>query len=376
MVMIPTDVGLQVRTQTEAGTHPIRAIGDLPSDLPELQPGQLFRARIQDVLPENTYRAVVAGRLMTLALPEGAKAGDTLELVMVSRSQRSILAQRSDGGGAGAVAPFANASLSRTGQLIATLLAADGEAPPPASFARGAPVLARVPANAAEILRELPASLSRAVAESGMFYEAHQVQWALGQRPLASLLLEPQGQLVPAGVFSPAGEVSGKESAPVTRRDAGNPASASDSRQGQPALPVGLTDADAAPASETRPLVVPEELRTLVQQQLEAGASNRLVWMGEIWPDQAMEWEIHRDGHGSTPGEPREQWQTRLRLDLPQLGVVDVRLQFGAGAVNVMIATDSGSSGRQLQEALPALQASFAAAGLSLAGAQVNRESE
>jgi hypothetical protein len=52
MVMIPTDVGLQVRTQTEAGTHPIRAIGDIPSDLPELQPGQFFRARIQEVLPD------------------------------------------------------------------------------------------------------------------------------------------------------------------------------------------------------------------------------------------------------------------------------------------------------------------------------------
>lgn len=376
MVMIPTDVGLLVRTQTEAGTHPIRAIGDIPADLPELQPGEIFRARIQEVLPENTYRAVVAGRLLTLSLPEGAKAGDSLELVMVSRSQRSVLAQRSNGGSAAAVAPYENASLSRTGQLIATLLPADGEAPPASSFARGAPVLARIPANGAEILRELPGSLARAVAESGMFYEAHQVQWVLGKRPLDSLLLEPQGQFSEPGAGASFAEAAAEESALAIRRDLGGNVSAREAGNAQGALPAGLTDAEAASETESRPLMMPEELRTLVQQQLEAGASNRLVWMGEVWPDQAMEWEIHRDDQGRAPADTLDVWQTRLRLELPQLGQVDVRMQFGAGAVKLMIGTTTGRAGEQLQAALPALQDAFAAAGLNLAGAQVSRGSE
>ncbi len=376
MVMIPTDVGLQVRTQTEAGTHPIRAIGDIPGDLPELQPGQVFRARIQDVLPENTYRAVVAGRLMTLSLPEGAKAGDTLELVMVSRSQRSILAQRSDGSSGAVVAPFENASLSRTGQLIANLLGAEGETPPPASFARGAPVLARVPANGAEIARELPGNLARAVSESGMFYESHQVQWVLGQRPLASLLLEPQGQLSEPDAGPTFMQAKAEESALAIRRDNAGAGAARDAENARGPLPAGLTDADAASGTESRPLAVPEELRTLVQQQLEAGASNRLVWMGDVWPDQPMEWEIHRDDQGRAPTDPLDLWQTRLRLDLPQLGMVDVRMQLGGGAVNLMIGAASERAGEQLQAALPALQDSFAAAGLNLAGAQVSRGSE
>ena len=54
MVMIPTDVGLQVRNQTEPGTHPVRAVGEIPADLPDLRQGQVFRARIQEVLPENS----------------------------------------------------------------------------------------------------------------------------------------------------------------------------------------------------------------------------------------------------------------------------------------------------------------------------------
>lgn len=376
MVMIPTDVGLQVRMQTESATHQVRSISEIPADLPELLPGQVFRARIQEVLPENSYKAVVAGRLITLSLPEGAKAGDTLELVMVGRSQGSILAQRSDSTGGSAVAPFENARLSRTGQLIANLLAADGESPPPASFARGAPVLARVPANGAEIARDLPGNLSRAVTESGMFYEAHQVQWALGQRPLTSLLLEPQGQLSQPAVFVLATEPNDSESAQALRRDVGNALLTGDAQPSRNLLPAGLTDADAAPAAKPGPVEVPEELRTLVQQQLEAGASNRLVWMGEVWPGQTMDWEIHRDEKGTASAELPEVWQTRLRLELPQLGVVDVRMQLGGGAINLMIGTASGFASEKLQQALPALQESFSAAGLSLSGAQVSRGSE
>lgn len=375
MVMIPTDVGIQVRNQTEPGTHPIRAIGEIPSDLPELRQGQVFSARIQEVLPENSYKAVVAGRLLTLSLPEGAKAGDTLELVVVGRTPRAIVAQRSDGA-PGAMAPFDNANLSRAGQLIASLLGAEGDAPPPANFSREGPVLGKVPANGAEIARELPPSLSRALAGSGMFYESHQVQWALGQRPLASLLAEPQGRYSEPVLLHAVEQ--GAEELPLARRENAAPPSARDLQQalaGREQLPAGLTDNDAAASGPVRPLAIPDELRPLVQQQLEAGASNRLLWQGEVWPDQTMEWEIRRDGSGGAeiPDAP-EVWQTRLRLTLPRLGEIDVRLQYSGGSVNVMLDAPAAATGSKLQAALPALQQSFSAAGLNLAGAQVKRE--
>jgi flagellar hook-length control protein FliK len=88
-----------------------------------------------------------------------------------------------------------------------------------------------------------------------------------------------------------------------------------------------------------------------------------------------MEWEIRRDGSGATEiPEAQDVWQTRLRLNLPRLGEIDVRLQFSAGSVNVMLDTPQAASGSKLQAALPALQQSFSAAGLNLAGAQVKRE--
>ncbi|MDZ4254291.1 MAG: hypothetical protein U1A72_17120, partial [Sulfuritalea sp.] len=136
MVMIPTDVGIQVRNQTEPGLGPVRPVVDISADLPELGPGQVFRARIQDVLPENTYRALVAGKSLTLSLQEGAKAGDTLELVVVDRTPRAIVARLAGQGAAAAGDPYQQATLSRTGQLIASLLAREGETAFRASLTR------------------------------------------------------------------------------------------------------------------------------------------------------------------------------------------------------------------------------------------------
>lgn len=376
MVMIPVDVGVQVRNQTEAGSHPVRAVGEISAELREFQQGQAFRARIQDVLPENTYKAIVAGRLMTLSLPEGAKAGDTLDLVVVGHARQTIVAQRGQAGSDPGLAPFENTSLSRAGQLIASLFGAEGDALPPANLSRDGPILARAPANSAEIARELPSGLSRAVTGSGMFYEAHQAEWALGQRSLASLLAEPQGRFSdPALLFLVAS--GGDEATFFALADAAeatpSPKDSQPAGAGRALPDAGVFDADM-PAVVRHP-VIPDELRPLVQQQLEAGASHRLVWQGEIWPNQVMDWEIVRDqSHAADTPEPQDVWQTRLRLSLPRLGEVDLRLQLGGDVANVMMATAAATSGAVLEAALPALQDSFAAAGLRLAGAQVRRD--
>lgn len=351
MVMIPSDVGVQVRTQTEPGTHAVRSISDIPSDLPALQQGQAFRARIQEVLPENSYKAVVAGRLMTLSLAEGAQADDVLDLVVVGQQGGVVVARRGSPATvvAAAEAEFDNARLSSTGQLIASLLDAEGESAPAAIFSRAGPVLARLPANGAEIARELPAALGRAVTGSGMFYESHQAQWVLGERPLASLLSEPQGQLSEAAVPRRPG-TEPRESALAERREGG----VSGERQ------------VAAPA-------IPEELRTLVQQQLEAGASHRLVWQGEVWPGQQMDWEIQPDEGGrAEPGEQLPAWRTRVSLELPGLGQVEALLALVASVVALIVEAEHPRSRAALQAALPNLRGGLGAAGLQLASATVN----
>lgn len=345
MVMIPTDVGIHVRNQqVEPGLQPVRAVGDIPGDLPDLRQGQVFRARIQEVLPENTYKALVAGRSLTLALPEGAKAGDTLELVVIDRTPRAIVAQSAPRGAELPGDPYQQATLSANGRLIASLLPGDGQAAAPALLTRGRPVLAQVPANGAELARSLPAQLAQAVNTSGLFYEAHQVQWVLGRWPRASLLAEPQGEYSRDGPRAAWGLAALAE------------------QLAQAAGPAAEAEAPAA----TAPLM-PDDLRPLVQQQLEAAATQRLAWHGEIWPKQTLELEIQRDApQADGAQEATNAWTTRLRLSLPRLGEIDARLHLNGQALRIEFSAVDAASQRDLRAALPALRQSLAAAGLTL----------
>jgi hypothetical protein len=394
MVMIPTDVGVQVRSQTEAPLHSLRPIADIPSDLPDLQKGQVFRAHIQEALPENTFKALVAGRMLTLSLPEGAKTGDTLDLVVIDRTPRAIVAKMAERGLVAGGEPYQHATLSRTGQLIASLLAREGEPATPAALNRGRSLLPQAPVNAAALVQGLPPKLAQAVSISGLFYEAHQVQWALGQRPLASLLAEPQGQhsnpltLAAFGEAGTAQEAAAK-SALAARRES---AAASVSSSPPPvSLLQALFGGDTAAASATAgaaaaeshlpasptaaALVIPDDLRPLVQQQLEAAATQRLTWHGEIWPKQTMDWEIERDARegDSAPGEAAA-WATSLRLSLPRLGAIDARLQLSGQNVRLVLHTLEASTATDLDAAIPSLQQALAAAGLTLLGVQTQHD--
>ncbi|HWU84855.1 MAG TPA: flagellar hook-length control protein FliK, partial [Rhodocyclaceae bacterium] len=145
MALIPPDAGVRMRLPGDAPLQPVTPVADIPSDLPDLQPGQVFSARIQEVLPENTYRALVAGKTLTLALPEGATAGDVLELVVVDRSAQTILARNAANQGANGEA-YPHATLSPAAQLIGKLLSEEQGAGP-VSLNRGQPLLNAPPAQ-------------------------------------------------------------------------------------------------------------------------------------------------------------------------------------------------------------------------------------
>lgn len=349
MVLVPPDAAVRLRAQVEselrAPLQQLQPLRGIPADLPEMQRGQAFTAQIREALPNNSYRALVAGRLLTLQLPEGAKAGDELELVVLDRSGKVIIARQLEGGnaraGGAAPSPYAFAKFSAAARLIGQLLPADGEAPPPAQLNRGQPLLGQPPAaqNAAALLAP---ALGKAVAQSGLFYEAHQAQWIDGKLPLARLLQEPQGRHTP----------SAPPAAPEAARD----------------------DARLRPVAVAQQ-PVPDDLRPLVQQQLEAAATHRMVWHGEIWPRQSLEWQIEwdreRDGDGSNEAEEDTRWRTALSLTMPQLGRIDAALQFSPQGVRIALAASSASGAAALCSGVPALAAALAAAGVPLGGVTV-----
>ncbi len=382
MVMIPSDVGVRMRLQTEASLHPVAPVAEISADLADFHSGQVFSARIQEVLPENTYKALVSGRTLTLALPEGAKAGDTLELVVVDRTPRSIVAKLANPsglleGGTGELGQFT--TLSRAAQVIGALLARDGDTPVPASLNRGQPLLttpllasAGTATGSQQLAAQLAPQLAKAVSESGLFYESHQVQWMQGQRPLTSLLAEPQAAYSRLETLAAYRQPAAPEAAQNVARDTGTPSilqalfGTEDTRPASNALPQSSPNTPAQ--------AIPEELRPLVQQQLDAAATQRLAWHGEVWPGQEMHWEIEADDRHTNDGDanPERGWNTSLRLTMPRLGGIDASIRLTAKGVSIAIATPLEESASSLRDAAPALGSALASAGIPLLAIQVS----
>jgi hypothetical protein len=403
MALIPNDVGIRMRMQAEAQLlQPLQPLADLPTDLPALRTGQTFSARIQEVLPENTYKALVAGKSLTLSLPEGAKAGDTLELVVIDRSPKVVVAQlaaKTVGGDSNQPNPFT--TLSRAGQLIGSLLPAEGDVATPVTLNRGQPLLTQPPLAGSQ----LAPVLADAVKHSGLFYESHQAQWVTGRMPLQQLLLEPQAQHsnlgvllaanVPPSTNAATGDATQK-SALAGRRE--EPVSLLQSLLGRSGthLPsttpsttsAGTTNSAATTASTatTGPSTtsnpsstsgIPDDLRPIIQQQLDAVATQRLAWHGEVWPNQHMEWEVDWENNPTGENDEGDQrWGTTLSLTTPRLGEVQARLQLTTAGVRIAIATPIGATAADLREAAPALENSLAAAGVTLLGLLVKHDNE
>mgnify|MGYP000865100574 CR=1 FL=1 len=387
MALIPPDAGIRMRMQTEANLlQPVHPAHEISSDLPDLRPGQNFNARIQEVLPDNSYRALVAGKQLTLQLPEGAKAGDELNLTVVDRSGRVIIAKQVEGQAttqAGDTGPYPFAKFSPAARMIGQLLPAEGEPAPPLQLNRGQPLLPNPPQpqNAAVLLAP---TLAKAVTQSGMFYEAHQAQWVTGKLPLEQLLQEPQGQRSqPAAFQHAAAEIAARAISTSER-----PVTTNTVLQAlQGAAPEKVGAGGTAPQAPNPPPAaqpallaqqVPDDLRPLVQQQLDAAATQRMAWHGEVWPRQTMDWEIgrdlERDGDGS--GDEEYRWNTTLALTTPRLGRIDAALRLTTEGVRIAIATPYGASAADLRDAAPKLASALEAAGVPLLGFVVKHAEE
>lgn len=382
MALIPPDAGIRMRMQTESNLlQPATPVRELPTKVDDLRPGQNFSARIQEVLPDNTYKALVAGRQLTLQLPGGAKADDILDLVVVDRSGKVIIARQADAGSTPSTTaqPYAFAKFTPAARMIGQLLPAEGQAAPPARLNGGQPLLTQPP-HSQQAAAQLAPTLARAVTQSGMFYEAHQAQWVTGKLPLAQILQEPQGQRSSPVAFAHAGAEVGQRS-PATSNSNESAASANRILQ---TLQSGI---DRTGAGETVPKgnppgnpahSVPDGLRPLVQQQLDAVASHRMVWQGEVWPQQQMQWEISWENEREADASEEESlhWQTALSLTTPRLGRVDASLRLSAEGVRIILATPYGASAADLRAQAPQLAEALAAAGVPLLAFQVKHEEE
>ena len=232
------------------------------------------------------------------------------------------------------------ASLSAAARVISELL---GSAPAKGEPVRGSAPL--WPAAASPEPQQLAAALARSVADSGLFYESHLLQFFSGQRPLAQLLQEPQAHLrLPLA----AADTSTTETTAATP---------------------GTSHVAASMAAEAIPLV---------RQQLELLALSQFRWSGEAWRDAGMEWEVTEQGRrqqggadSHAPDNTARTWSTRLSMTLPRLGNIELRLSL----VNDSWRADLGAAEVATMNAMRAesaqLRQRFSAAGLPLGGLEV-----
>lgn len=420
--MIPSDVASALRqilpdqlSQANAQTKPVIAAQKLADVLSNLVPGQRVLAEIQALLPNGTYRAIVAQRDITLALPFSAKAGDSLELEVTETDGKLALTLVGPAKSEDASTTLKNESvattLSQAGKLIGNLqgdIAEPGKRAAPAALNGNQPLVESFPDQAAT----LAPVLKDALVKSGVFYEAHQARWVAGNLSTENLRQEPQGRLSPpaaplaisqpnrleVAISSDANAtqttkqpLNSAQSAVILNATVDEPIeaktgeqvrptdnlapSATTTRTEQNTAPRDLQSASATQTTQTG--AVPRDLVPIVQQQLDALATQNYAWQGQIWPGQQMRWEIgnNSDGQHASADEMNARWETRLNVNLPSLGGIGAVIRLATnGDMKISMKTDSESGEARLREAAGTLSEQMATAGLKLTQLLIERD--
>ena len=368
--MIPSDVASRLQLAADVALRPVAPAQEISDKLSGLVAGQRVMAEIQALLPNGTYRAVINQRDITLSLPFSAKAGDSLELEIVDSNGKLTLATVARPPEAAGKLPVESVptSLSRTGQLISNLFNNSGEAtstPTPTSLNGNQPIANAPPASAQDILP----LLKQAITQSGMFYESHQAEWVDGRLTKSALLQEPQGKLAPSHPASASEEIAGpKTTLPPGAEAVRSTATAAETGSNRAAGNTSQPAPQPAQLTQLTQLVAPEAL-PLVRQQLDALATQNFIWQGQIWPGQEMRWEIEEDAshREQAGGEAAGNWQTRLRLTLPNLGGVDAQIRLQGNQISLVLAAGSSETQELLRTSTAALRSQLDEAGLALA---------
>ena len=213
-------------------------------------------------------------------------------------------------------APPASAEQPRfspTATLLASLIPKTPQANVPAQIRSPAPLIPGAPDRPAV----LAAALRDAISQSGLFYESHLEQWSNGALPLEALKQEPQAALPPVLNFTPSESMS-------------------------------------PPAGQAQPTVANEPMAWLQQnlvQQLGVLNNPALAWSGQVWPGQSVTVQTSRDSARSIADE--SPWLTRLSLDMPRLGKVDIVISLDSRGVELDVRgeTAGGLNAMQARQA-------------------------
>lgn len=422
--MIPrTDIaGIRSVAAPEA-IRPITLVGDARQEvfqrLERIALGTFFRGEVLSHLQDGSFVVKVADAAVRLKLPTGTNVGDTLDLTLTAKQPRLTFLL-------GTPRPDNTTSLSNAGRLIDRILHAAQNEGAPRAIVGKAPLASSPDVEP----QQLAGAMKNAVAFSGVFYESHVEQWASGERPLAALMHEPQAKnndpqrifsalraaLVHTGSAAPTIDLPEAQAAhlmtlaesllgkPEAARALATLAQTATPADANPlpapsAMPMKTTGDQSAAAPPANPMATdsgtpaenallptspevktPNDANGEVRQETMSGDSVRMInlqlatleqqrvaWQGELWPGQAIEWEISEDTpHGSEAEAEKRIWRSVVRFELPMLGVVSATIQLADGRVQVQVKTAREDSATLLRMHGDAFSAALDSAGSPL----------
>jgi hypothetical protein len=126
--------------------------------------------------------------------------------------------------------------------------------------------------------------------------------------------------------------------------------------------------------AESHTSSIPNHLQPLVQQQLNALETRQMIWQGNVWPGQEMQWEVHEQVPRTPSIEQQRQWVTQIQLDLPNLGAVGATLRFNSAGLSLTLNADTPQTRAVLGNASTRLVSALADAGIPVLSTQISHE--
>jgi len=396
--MIHNDIQNQLALLVKTSAPPLIEVADSPLEAPQWVPGQRLPAHVIASLPNGRFQVQVESQVLDMNLPRNSQPGEKLELTFLAASPRMTFALTQELQSSLPTPANSGVTLSDTARFLGALLQKGNTASASGTLVENRTATAELARTAVVVpgappaTREFAQALHTAVSQSGLFYESHQAQWVTGERTLASLLQEPQAHLPvlttqpqPANTSAamPPGGAAGTHipGAAADAAPAGSPALSQAPEAATPGNSGVVRDLSLRPhqASDSQSVVVRDPVHALaqpiVQQQLDTLETRQIVWQGQVWPGQQMDWEIDEDAsRGAEDEQEAPRWRTRLHLEMPGLGGVTAKLMLDGNGVRVEFVADGDKTAALLQSDIASLAQSMEAQGIRVAGLMVNQD--
>ena len=385
-----------------AAVSQVSPVGDIRQDvyarLLTLALGRPVAAEVVSKTDSGASMVRVADTVVQMDLPPDAKAGEKVTLTLLAKEPRlTFLFERE---------PAAHAMVSNTGRLIDSILrsVSQQKSGEPVTLTGKTPLFstpASSPAAASFSHQKLAATLETALTHlmdtSGLFYESHLAQWVAGERPQAALMAEPQAQMQPPAqeaAQSTAKEKNVNDTSRVTHSETTRLASLAPEEQMDrlerlqeknwvqslvDKAASRLSGSTSLPLQGDKPTTVVEaHAAQMIRMQLDTLEQRKMVWQGEFWPGQKLEWEVEdktpRKRHTEKTPAIQRSWQSVLRVNLPLLGQVTATMRLAGEAVQVQIGAGNEEALSLLRQFGPELVSALKAAGAQLDFFTVNDE--